>query len=269
MEELIENGSLEEIKEFVNTHPEWNVNQHICREGSTVLLTACIHDRVEVVKFLLSLPEIDINVTTADDYTPFAHVCNEGKVELAKLFLKDPRLNINYVDYTGRSALWFACEEGHTEIVKWILACGRNLTAANKKGLSYEGKHGSIRTERTPLEIAEKKNRKDIVKILRSFLEDKKGTRRELRQGLGLDKEAEAAEVFATVVFLCDGYLDVKKGDHRTRAARFFAISVQLPLELQMFLANVKSGLNRNNIHTKDSEPKFRELASEWKSGKK
>jgi len=43
-----------------------------------------------------------------------------------------------------------------------------------------------------------------------------------------------AAEMFALVVFVSDGLLQVN--DTTTPAARFFSIAAQLPLELQMVL---------------------------------
>jgi len=47
-----------------------------------------------------------------------------------------------------------------------------------------------------------------------------------------------AAEVFAVIVFLCDGLLQIKTSTNPPAggATRFFVIATRLPLEVQMIL---------------------------------
>ena len=45
-----------------------------------------------------------------------------------------------------------------------------------------------------------------------------------------------AGETFATIVYYCDGYLNLV--DRSSKAGRFFSIAKKLPLELQMILCN-------------------------------
>jgi len=69
------------------------------------------------------------------------------------------------------------------------------------------------------------------------------------------------AEVFTLVVFVSDGLLRVGDRDLATTAAtRFFAISTQLPLELQMVLCYRLMGFMKGIIPSKDSEVAFKEL---------
>ena len=68
-----------------------------------------------------------------------------------------------------------------------------------------------------------------------------------------------AAEMFALVVFVSDGFLQII--DTTTTAARFFNIARRLPLELQMVLCSRVVGSDKEIITGKDSEVAFKELA--------
>jgi len=77
-----------------------------------------------------------------------------------------------------------------------------------------------------------------------------------------------AAEMFALVVFVSDGLLQINSTTTPSPAARFFSIAAQLPLELQMVLCYriVRSG--KEIIPGKESEAAFKELAKSllWSS---
>jgi len=73
----------------------------------------------------------------------------------------------------------------------------------------------------------------EIATVLERFKENPMETRHVVRVKLGLLDDM-AAEMFALVVFVSDGLLQVN--DTTTPAARFFSIAAQLPLELQMVL---------------------------------
>ena len=81
-----------------------------------------------------------------------------------------------------------------------------------------------------------------------------------MRVELGLLDEM-AAEMFALVVFVSDGILQVKDTSTPSPAARFFSISAQLPLELQMVLCFRQVGSDKEIIQGKDSEVAFKSLA--------
>jgi len=71
-----------------------------------------------------------------------------------------------------------------------------------------------------------------------------------------------AAEIFALVVFVSDGLLQID--DTTTTpspAARFFNIARRLPLELQMVLCHCVVGSAKDIIQGKDSEVAFKSLA--------
>jgi len=67
--------------------------------------------------------------------------------------------------------------------------------------------------------------------------------------------------MFALVVFVSDGLLQINDTTTSTPAARFFNIAAQLPLELQMVLCFRQVGSTKEIIPGKDSEVAFKELA--------
>ena len=83
-----------------------------------------------------------------------------------------------------------------------------------------------------------------------------------MRLELGFSEEM-AAEVFALVVFVSDGLLEIRQTVTATAASatRLFSIAAQLPLELQMVLCFRVVGSAKEVILGKDSEVAFRELA--------
>ena len=87
-------------------------------------------------------------------------------------------------------------------------------------------------------------------------------TRHQVKVELGL-VDALAAKMFALVVFVSDGLLQIKNlvDSTSTPAARFLRISTQLPLELQMVLCYRVLGSAKEIISGKDSEVAFKCLA--------
>ena len=81
---------------------------------------------------------------------------------------------------------------------------------------------------------------------------------------LGLLDEL-AADIFALMVFLCDGLLKLKAIPTTPAAAgtppRFFVIASNMPMELQMVLCHRVVGSMEQNILSVDSEAAFKSLA--------
>jgi len=97
------------------------------------------------------------------------------------------------------------------------------------------------------------------VTLLERFKENPEETRHAIRVELGFLDEL-AAEMFARVVFVSDGLLQIKDTTP-SPAARFFAIASQLPLEPQMVLCHRQVGSDNEIIPGQESEGSFKELA--------
>jgi len=114
---------------------------------------------------------------------------------------------------------------------------------------------------------AKKEGKTEIATLLERFKSDAAQTRHAVRVELGWYDEL-AAKLFALVVFVSDGLLQIK--DTTTTpspAARFFSIARRLPLELQMMLCFRQVGSAKEIIPGKESEVTFKELARRlWSS---
>ena len=95
--------------------------------------------------------------------------------------------------------------------------------------------------------------------LLERFKKNPEEIRHQVRVELGLLDDL-AAEMFALMVFVSDGLLQVKNTTPSS-AARFFTIVARLPLELQMMLCFRQVRSDREIIPGKESEAAFKELA--------
>jgi len=99
------------------------------------------------------------------------------------------------------------------------------------------------------------------VTLLERFLSDAAQAKDAVRVEVGW-YDGLAAEMFALVVFVSDGLLQVKDPTTATPAARFFSIAKRLPLEIQMVLCFRQVGSDKEIIAGKESEVAFKELAN-------
>jgi len=125
------------------------------------------------------------------------------------------------------------------------------------KGRWVSGNQGI--SARMPLAGQRGRRKTKVVTVLERFKANPQETRHLLRLEIGWYNEA-AAEMFAMVVFVSDGLLQVND-TITTPAARYFAIARQLPLELQMVLCYRVVGSPREIIRDNDSEVAFKSLA--------
>ena len=102
-----------------------------------------------------------------------------------------------------------------------------------------------------------------LVTILR---DDPARARLEAKLGFPLQLEL-VAELFAVVIFLSDGLLQVKTDYQQPSAdkmVRFLIISQQLPMELQMLLCHRVFDSNQDNITSIQAETGFKQLADSY-----
>ena len=121
------------------------------------------------------------------------------------------------------------------------------------------GKPGDV-DKTDAIEVAKKRKKTEVVTLLERFQSDAAKTRYAMRVKLGLLDDL-AAEMFAMVVFVSDGLLQINDTTTPSPAARFLNIARRLPLELQMVLCHRQVGSAKEIIPRKESEVAFRELA--------
>jgi len=163
--------------------------------------------------------------------------------------LKDSRVKVNEPDSDGYTPLCRAANNGHLDIIKWWIASGREMDL---------GKPGDDYTD--VIWAAEDSHRaKKVVTLLERFKENPAETRHEVREEIGW-YNGFASEVFALVVFVSDGLLQITDNTP-SPAARYFTINSQLPLELQMVLCYRVVDSSKELIPGKESEMALKSLA--------
>ena len=141
---------------------------------------------------------------------------------------------------------------GRLDIIKWWIASGREIDL---------GTPGDV-DKTDAIGVAKRYGRTEVVTLLERFKENPDETRHAVRVELGWYDPA-AAEVFALVVFVSDGLLQINSTTP-SPAARYFSIAAQLPLELQMVLCFCQVGSDKEIIPGNDSEVAFISLAESF-----
>ena len=242
------NGDVKELAELIRQDPGFNVNQQD-EDGWTLLHHAFNGNHGSVViPLLLAHPDIDVNAKTVHGYTPFFYA-GDGRPSCVHEMLKDSRVKVNEPDNHGFTPLWWAAARGHLDVIKWWVASGREMDL---------GEPGDIH-KTDAIGRAKNWGKTEVASLLQRFKENSEETRSQMRVELGLD-DALAAEMFALVVFVSNGLLQIKDTTP-SPAARYFSIASQLPLELQMVMCHRVVESDKEIIPGKESEAAFKELA--------
>ena len=249
----VESGDAKKLAALMmRQDPGFNVNTRLNENGQSLLHCACSggERRSPVIPLLLAHPDIDVNRKNKYGWTPFLSTCYYGSASCAREMLKDSRVMVNEPTNLGFTPLWCAASNGCLNVIKWLIASGREMDL---------GKPGDI-DKTDAIGKAKQYEYSEVVTLLESFKDNPVKTRYQVRVKLGLVDET-AAEMFARVVFVSDGLLQIKNTTTTTPAATFFNIARSLPLELQMVLCYRLVGSLKEIIQGKDSEEAFKELA--------
>ena len=151
-----------------------------------------------MIPLLLAHPGIDVNLKNRYEWTPFWSACSSGSTSCVREMLKDSRVKLNEPSDDGVTSLWEIAFRGQLDAIKWWIASGREMDL---------GKPGDV--EKTDAIGAAKENHKTkVVTLLERFKGNPEETRSEVRVKLRWYDEA-AAEMFAMVVFVSDGLLQI------------------------------------------------------------
>ena len=251
--EAAKTGKVKVVKDILSKYPHLDVNWK--NKGWSALYVACEYAQDAIVSILLAHPDIDVNLKTSSGCTPFWCACNPGRTSSVPLLLKDSRVRVTELSNGGFTPLWRAAFYG-LDIIKMWVASGREMDL---------GKPGDV--DRTDvIGVAKKYDNTEVVTLLERFKENPEETRHAMRLEIGWYDDA-AAEMFALMVFVSDGLLQIKD-TKTTPAARFFSITRSLPLELQMVLCHRQVESDKEIIPGKESEVAFKSLAESllWSS---
>ncbi|KAK8853002.1 hypothetical protein M9Y10_018000 [Tritrichomonas musculus] len=169
--------------EFLLKNKNIDINTIKYLSKFTALHLAAQNDNIEIVKLLLSTPNVDVNVQSEDiiddgkiqkGFTALHFAALNNNIEIAKLLLSTPNIDVNiqtsadgyfferntYFTYT---ALHLAVQYDNIEIVKLLLSNSNidvNIQISHDRNMRYEGY--------TALHIAARNNDIEIVELLLS-----------------------------------------------------------------------------------------------------
>jgi ankyrin repeat protein len=156
-------GNLIALKKlFEGASQKIDVNKKFLKAGVTSLYVAAQNGHLDVVNYLLSIQDVDINLAREDNnYLPLHTAVLKGHIHIVEAILKTSQkksiININNkVLPEGFTALYMAAQEGHIDIMKLLLAEGADPNSKNIYGA-------------TPLDIAIQTNHYDCGMLLDGF----------------------------------------------------------------------------------------------------
>jgi len=234
--------------------------------GATPFFIASQEGHQEVISLLLADPRIDPNRPKNNQITPFFVACQDGHKEVVSLLLADPRIDPNEPKSGQSTPLWIASQEGLLGVVQHLLASGREIDTRTRSNFNNKtaAEQGRRVVPRKGGDTEEGYRRKKTngplcADLIDEYERDPVAAGNRLRRLPGL-REYFIGHLFALLVFHSDDFVVInERASSFTR--RFFNITSQLPLDLQMVLCNRIFGSQRDIILSKYSEPYFKCLA--------
>lgn len=238
-------GDAERVKQIISDNPTVNINSGSMYLSSrmTPLHLASANGCVAVIKLLLSHPDIKVNAEDCMLQTPFMTACQWGRADCARVLLDDLRVDIYEPNRSGDTPLSTILHWGHVGVLKTWITSGRHLSM------------------KTCLQAIQHISRPEISELLAQYFKDPSGTRHRLNISL-LGKEKMASDLYALVIFVADSILETR--NEKTPVTRFFAMAIQLPLELQILLCSLFAESAKDSIPLCASEKAFLALAKRW-----
>lgn len=248
--------------------------------GNTALHVACAAGRAEVVRLLLADPRIDVTKKTDVGLSALYIACVNNHGEVARLLVDDERVDPSQFFHIG-NCLFTALAQGKDNVYEALLRHRRvnanamyavpdhpHLGVSLLHHLAEKGdldriehlvmyssrlvlvlEHGP--SGKTPVDVAMAHGHHHLVPVLQALRAQPRAVRSRLLWEKG-SVGRNAGAMFAVMVFASDGLLrirpDVEAMNPTPRTARFFKIATRLPMELQMRLAAVFFGQDRDFI---------------------
>ena len=121
--------------------------------GSTCLHFAAHHGHTEIVRYLVDLPEVDVNHQGMNDQSALHYAARQRHPDVVEVLI-DAGADIEAQDNDGYSPLFLPSISGGVDTVKVLLRAGADVRATDNTGntcLMLAGANGHIETVRTLL----------------------------------------------------------------------------------------------------------------------
>ena len=112
-------GNLDDVKYFVEVVKE-DVNQ-VAVGGVSPLIMASWANKIEVVNYLVSLDEVDVNMSNHSGATALLWSLSKGHDAVAKVLLDCPKIDLLQADAKSKPPIWYASKFGRTDILTLML----------------------------------------------------------------------------------------------------------------------------------------------------
>jgi ankyrin repeat protein len=148
---LYGSGNVEVIELLVRAGAEVNyvnLEDEFVEEASCALMASVAHNQLEVVRYLLSLPEVQVDLTrkNTDKCTPLILAAYKGYLEMVKLLVEkganvrhiSSRINEHmlYNPIGSLTALYQAVKHNHLEVADYLLTAGADNTVKSVSELN-------------------------------------------------------------------------------------------------------------------------------------
>ena len=186
------NGELDIVKMLVRAGAEVSATDD---DGFTCLMCAAESEHIETVRYLLSLPEVDVNQRIDSETrseTALYYVVDDNLTSMVQVLI-DAGADIDAQNHEGRSPLHFACTSGELNDVKMLVEAGAGVRATDNEGCTclilaarcghtdtvrylvglpeVELNHRDTVRNYTALQYAEEENHTDVAQVLLDELE--------------------------------------------------------------------------------------------------
>ncbi len=127
--------------------------------GSTAVYVACEFKHHEALRLLLEAGAV-ADDPRDDGATPLYKACQDGHLNNVQLLLKHGA-KVDQKDPNGMTPLWVACHQGRVELVEILLEAGADPSLKVSMW--------------SPIMLAERDGRADLIALLRKYLPEKSG----------------------------------------------------------------------------------------------
>jgi len=160
------------VGNLLRQNPDLDINQAADQFGSTLLHLASERGSVELVKLLLTHPDIDVNRKDVTGATPFFWACFMGNHEVVRRLIEDSRVRINEANQEDQETpIYWAAFFGDKDTLLWLVAAGRKIDFAKGKDV---------------IAAALDNGHQDVAAMLGKFKDDQKAVAANLRRLMDL-----------------------------------------------------------------------------------
>lgn len=92
--------------------------------GESLLTSATFGHQLETVKYLLTLPQINVNQTGQDDNTALSTAAISGDLEITKVLVKENGIDLNHKNAYNATPLKLAITHKNDDVCKFLKSIG-------------------------------------------------------------------------------------------------------------------------------------------------